>query len=583
MHAILSLDVHDADSILPHNHKKERFMLKKFSGRNYKAFSEFEVTLKPLTILLGANSCGKSALINSFLMLSQTLDATSFSESALRLNGNKVGMGEALNLIKDKKADTILSFSFDFDDDKELKKELDGLKRDSTEAHFMIVRYMTYLFRQNKDVYSKLQKSIDEIESIYVSNDRFNTNQLGSISDKFCALLKTYRNTKNELKRNRYAADPIQDFMDNTSLKKIRDCLTELLPISVNKYAANRIDYDFKYNSTSKNLAVKKITLTNKFNETISSIAFDGRNKISITSDIIDDTILRNSKKDIASLLNPDSFYIFNINHSRYAPFVFFNDSSNPVASFFCRMIHVSLKKLGNEFSGTNINHVSPLRAFPQRYYLLDKSIHHTQLNALDGTELAEVLKKNLSIRDEINKLLAEFSVAIDVEKVNDIIHKITVNQDAVNLELTDVGFGISQVLPILVQAYLSPENSITIIEQPEIHLHPKMQAWLTDALIKIALEGHKRFLIETHSEALVRRVRLRIVDEDSSLTEKDVAIYHLERNKIKGLTSLNIVPISSDGDITWPKDFMDVEIRDTLMIQQFKMQKSINSKKGTH
>ncbi|HBZ3632153.1 TPA: AAA family ATPase, partial [Klebsiella quasipneumoniae] len=234
-------------------------------------------------------------------------------------------------------------------------------------------------------------------------------------------------------------------------------------------------------------------------------------------------------------------------------------------------------------FSGTNINHVSPLRAFPQRYYLLDKSIHHAQLNALDGTELAEVLKKNIQIRDEINKLLAEFSIAIDVEKVNDIIHKITVNQDAVNLELTDVGFGISQVLPILVQAYLSPKNSITIIEQPEIHLHPKMQAWLTDALIKIALEGSKRFLIETHSDALVRRVRLRIVDEDSRLTEKDVAIYHLERNKIKGFTSLNIVPISSDGDITWPKDFMDVEIRDTLMIQKFKMQKNMNNKEGIH
>ena len=76
-------------------------MLKSFSGKNYKAFSEFELSLKPLTILLGANSCGKSALINSFLMLSQTLDTTAFSESALRLNGSKVGMGEALNLVRD--------------------------------------------------------------------------------------------------------------------------------------------------------------------------------------------------------------------------------------------------------------------------------------------------------------------------------------------------------------------------------------------------------------------------------------------------------------------------------------------------
>lgn len=558
-------------------------MLKSFSGRNYKAFSEFELSLKPLTILLGANSCGKSALINSFLMLSQTLDATSFSESALRLNGNKVGMGEALNLIKDKKLDTILSFSFTFDDDKELKKELDRLKYDATEAHFMVVRYIGLLLRKNKEIYSSLQKKINEIENIYVGNDRFNSNQLGNIANKLCALLTDYRKTKGELKTNRHVIDPVQNFINNSSIKKTKDCLTKLLPISVSRYTASRIDYDFKYNRDSKNLSIKKINLVNKFNEIITSISIDGRNKISISSDIIDDSILKNSKKDIQSLLNPDSFYLFNIDHPHYYPFVFFNISPNPVASFFCRMIHISLRRLEHELSGANINHVSPLRAFPQRYYLLDKSIHHTQLNALDGTELAEVLKKNLSIRDEINKLLAEFNIAIDVEKVNDIIHKIIVNQDAVNLELTDVGFGISQVLPILVQAFLSPKHSITIIEQPEIHLHPKMQAWLTDALIKIALEGEKRFLIETHSDALVRRVRLRIVDENSQLTEKDVAIYHLERNKIKGFTSLNMIPISSDGDITWPKDFMDIEIRDTLMIQQFKMQKSINNKKGIH
>lgn len=558
-------------------------MLKTFSARNYKAFDEFELTLKPLTILLGANSCGKSALINSFLMFSQTLDAKSFSESALRLNGSKVGMGEALNIIKDKKQDTTLSFSFTFDNEKEIRQSLDVLKRDATESHFMLVRYMTHLFRQNKELFASLQKSLDEIESIYVSSERFNTNQLGAIADKFCTLLKIYRKEKYILKKNNSPASSISKFIDKTSIKKIRDCLTELLPISVSRYAATRIDYDFKYNRKTKTLIIKKINLTNKFQENVAHISIEDDNRVLISSDIIDDSILRTSKKEIVSLLNTDSLYLFDLDNSRYVPFAFFNDSSNPVASFFCRMIQVSLKQLGKDFSENNINHVSPLRAFPQRYYLLDKSIHHTQLNALDGTELAEILKNNSRIRDEINKLLAEFNIAIDVEKVNDIIHKITVNQDAINLELTDVGFGISQVLPILVQAYLSPEQSITIIEQPEIHLHPKMQAWLTDALIKIAMEDKKKFIIETHSEALVRRIRLRIVDEGNSLTEKDVAIYHLEKEKLKGSTSLNIVPITQEGDITWPKDFMDVEIKDTLMIQHFKMKMNIENKKGMH
>ncbi|HCD7744651.1 TPA: hypothetical protein ND538_000398, partial [Serratia marcescens] len=110
-------------------------------------------------------------------------------------------------------------------------------------------------------------------------------------------------------------------------------------------------------------------------------------------------------------------------------------------------------------------------------------------------------------------------------------------------------------------------------------HLHPKMQAWLTDALIKIALNSSKRFLIETHSDALVRRLRLRIVDEDSRLTESDVCIYHLERDRVKNETIMKAIPIDADGDINWPSDFMDVEINDTLMIQRKKLERMLKNK----
>ncbi|EKF0967281.1 AAA family ATPase, partial [Escherichia coli] len=57
-------------------------MLRTFTGQNYKAYESFKLDLKPLTILLGANSCGKSALINSLLMFSQTVDSMSLSDSA---------------------------------------------------------------------------------------------------------------------------------------------------------------------------------------------------------------------------------------------------------------------------------------------------------------------------------------------------------------------------------------------------------------------------------------------------------------------------------------------------------------------
>ncbi|MNZ92238.1 hypothetical protein D3C78_1112560 [compost metagenome] len=138
------------------------------------------------------------------------------------------------------------------------------------------------------------------------------------------------------------------------------------------------------------------------------------------------------------------------------------------------------------------------------------------------------------------------------------------------DLEITDVGFGISQVIPILVQAFISPPGSITIIEQPEIHLHPKMQAWLIDALIEESLNSEKRFIIETHSEAIIRRIRRRIVENSCNLQDNDVIIYDIQKNETN-CSFLKEIEIKPNGDIVWPDGFLDVEIEDLQSIQKAK------------
>ncbi|WP_456390963.1 AAA family ATPase, partial [Hydrogenimonas sp.] len=95
---------------------------------------------------------------------------------------------------------------------------------------------------------------------------------------------------------------------------------------------------------------------------------------------------------------------------------------------------------------------------------------------------------------------------------------------------LADVGFGISQVLPILVQAKLLPKDAIFMVEQPEIHLHPKAQAAMGDFLIDVALEDKKTLLVETHSDLVIARIANRIAE--GKISHKDVMVFYFHPQK---------------------------------------------------
>lgn len=566
-------------------------MISTFSGSNYKAFKDFKLELRPLTVLLGANSSGKSALINSLLMLSQSADSTLISESPLRLNGNKTGMGETLNIIKDKNPNNRLSFSFELSSKDVIRKKIADAKVSVLQDHDNVIRFMAHFANSparaataNKSALAAFNKLLPRLEEIAFRSREASISiakikEFGSI---YVKLIKNYRAIMNGVSLGMHLPDAFKALTQTASLKKIEDCFSGYLELPPAKITPSKISYSFAYNKRLECLQIVEYVQYNRSNAIIFGYRKEGNNA-RIFSDVIDASVLSRSRSELLKLVSPDSLVF--MKHTKeltntFGSFSSFEGSNSPFAAILSRMVNVTSRHLLSSLNGLQVNHVSPLRAFPQRYYLLDKSVHHTKLNVLDGTELAEVLKNNPTIKDSINLLLAPFNIGIDIEKVNDIIYKIVVNQDDVNLELTDVGFGISQALPILVQAYLSPPGSLTIIEQPEIHLHPNMQAWLTDAIIKIALTERKRFLIETHSDALIRRIRLRIVDDSSDLTEDDVKIYHLHRDKINRHTLLDDIQITDNGDIKWPKDFMDVEIRDTIQIQQLKYEK-INKDAG--
>ena len=138
--------------------------------------------------------------------------------------------------------------------------------------------------------------------------------------------------------------------------------------------------------------------------------------------------------------------------------------------------------------------------------------------------------------------------------------------EKAPEVKLTDVGFGVSQVLPALVQAFYSPQGSTVWMEQPEIHLHPRAQSVLADAFIS-AIHSYEdsqprgtQLIIETHSEHFLNRLQRRVAE--GVIGTEEVAIYFV--NSRKGTAQLEELELDEDGEIiNWPENFFGDEMED--------------------
>lgn len=121
----------------------------------------------------------------------------------------------------------------------------------------------------------------------------------------------------------------------------------------------------------------------------------------------------------------------------------------------------------------------------------------------------------------------------------------------------TNIGFGISYSLPIIVTGLVVKKGSVFIVENPEAHLHPKGQSNIGYFLGKVAEAGVK-IIIETHSEHVVNGVR-RAILESNSLKTTDANIYFFNGFDSKQSSKVELIGIDEDGSLSkFPKDFFD-------------------------
>jgi len=197
-----------------------------------------------------------------------------------------------------------------------------------------------------------------------------------------------------------------------------------------------------------------------------------------------------------------------------------------------------------------NISHIGPLRPEPERTYQFTGETPHDV--GRDGRDALKILfldkysASSINLIDDVNQWLGKMGYMLEWDILKGgIAQLVLMDESGIRINLKDVGFGISQLLPVLIQGYAAGDEPINLLapseihpilmEQPEIHLHPRAQADLGDLFIALA-EQKRSLIVETHSEHLMLRLRRRIAEQ--KIKKEMVGIYFIERKEGESVVS---------------------------------------------
>ncbi|RLE19094.1 MAG: DUF3696 domain-containing protein [Acidobacteria bacterium] len=180
--------------------------------------------------------------------------------------------------------------------------------------------------------------------------------------------------------------------------------------------------------------------------------------------------------------------------------------------------------------------------------------------------------------------LIDDFEITAISEHRQDYEVKLRTRSSKYSVDLPDVGFGISQVLPVLVQCFYAPPGSIILMEQPEIHLHPSAQSALADVMIDVVNSrenGENRniqLIIETHSEHFLRRLQRRIAE--NTISQNKVSAFFADISKTPA--TLDPLQLDNFGNIrNWPENFFGDEMGDITAHAKAAMAKRMEPDNG--
>jgi predicted ATPase len=415
------------------------------SVSRYKSiYEECSIAVHPLTILAGANSSGKSSIMQPLLLLKQTLEAT-YDPGPLLLNGPNV----------------------QFTSTKQLLSKSPGKERTdsfSIQVNLSEESYFRDTFKQQP------RKEIELIEMAYKSEQEQ-------------VILTPYMNHEDILR------------LFPLDLKNVLQTLTEDIKSQTEWIVGrNRCFLDFKLSwKSSKD---DKLTVSSFFS---------------------------------IRLLNTFQTHIRKIIH---VPGL----RGNPERTY-------KTTAIGQEFPGTFENYVASV----VNNWQITKDPHLQELaNALEtlGLTYAVEAKKfdDTQVELRVGRLPRRSK-----SKASDMV------------SIADVGFGVSQTLPVLVALLVAEPGQLVYLEQPEIHLHPRAQVAMAEILANAAKRGVK-VVVETHSDKLILAIQSLVAEGNLS---PDLVKLHWFTRQEDGITKVNSADLDETGAFgDWPEDFGDVSLQ---------------------